>query len=356
MDNNNSTQEEDWYTSHIVKEPIWSIYVSFNFTGTFMCLALIYLISKMKDRTTTDIFVANLCSGMAFMSTTCGSQCFANVVHGYFVGGVPFCYIEAYAHVTSIPVQFLSVAAIGLNNMVHLRSGLRHSPISPHDAMKISAGIWAFCAAIVLVFSFISPIYLMQGLYCFYAFASANIVFLLICLGVGIIAMAISHYHIYQMVWKQEQTMNESGHTSALNPEIKKGIAVRGAVFSGILLGCWITAGVATVYEYVSGSAPQEVVKTLGVTGTFHSMISPLVYAWSHKAHRQTLALALCCSCALPVVAASPASSRGSSYTSNDVTKITIHAPTDEEAPVPAPAPAPPPLPLPSIHTTILAV
>jgi len=199
-------QEFDPSVTTSNRTPVWVVYVIFNFVGAFLCLWLMASIYRMKNKTSADVFIALICSGCTFMSLTCGWQCLVNVIHDYFWGGKLSCQIEAYFHVSSIPVQFMGVALLSVRNLLAVK-GTEQAlqgwlyPISVRHATWISIGVWIICAGTVAVLQTISPIYRMGGgIYCFYSFKSPAIAFMLLSLLAAILVMIPSYLWIWYIL------------------------------------------------------------------------------------------------------------------------------------------------------------
>ena len=112
------------------------------------------------------MLIGGLCSGCLWMSLTCGSQCFANLLYRYFYGGHIACDLEAFFHISAILVQFFCVALIAF----HLERLVVRTNFSgpaadwkPRSAAILVALVWTACIAVTYILSLWSPIYLMSA-------------------------------------------------------------------------------------------------------------------------------------------------------------------------------------------------
>ncbi|AYV86228.1 MAG: hypothetical protein Solumvirus2_35 [Solumvirus sp.] len=78
-------------------------------------------------------------------------------------------------------------------------------------------------------------------------------------------------------IQRSETTVNIS------NPKLLRGIIWRSAIFVVVLLVGWIPAAITSIYELSIGPATEELVTAVGVAGVTHSILVPLVYAYTRK-------------------------------------------------------------------------
>ena len=132
-----------------------------------------YSVNKNPRRSSNDILIFGLCSGCLWMSVTCGSQCLANVIYGYFVGGRIACKLEAIAHVSAILVQFFCVSLIAMRSYLEI---VHNYKLSIRVSVIAVISVWMVCIVTTCCLSLVSPIYLMSaGTYCFFEFRSPAI-------------------------------------------------------------------------------------------------------------------------------------------------------------------------------------
>src|SRR5207247_8464719 len=137
-----------------------------------------------------------------------------NLIHGSFYGSEPACQAEAIWHVSSVMIEFGSVAFMtfvfadqvnhnvaSVSNLVlgvHQAQAYPRELITNRRAFQLIACLWFSCILLVVLLSFISRIYLISaGTYCFFSFSSPAIVTLCVVL---VIALGIMVYHHVQVM------------------------------------------------------------------------------------------------------------------------------------------------------------
>jgi hypothetical protein len=282
----------NWHVGSLWKPGIWGCYITFNYVGSAYSLILMNSIRNMPShlRTSNDIFVAGLCFGCLFFSLTCGSQCFANIVHGYFYGGSIACWLEAWFHVSGILTQFICVTLMGIRNYLTV---LRKYSITVRQAILAVGVVVTSCFAISFALATVSELYLvMNGTYCFYRFDSPAILMWLVpMLLLATLTVIFCYTRIYlhaRLVMRATANLQARATTSSIR------IAKRMFLFVVTLVIGWTTMVATAIYEYHYGkNADQALVTAVGVTGTFHTLLVPLVYGYTNIYHRRAI---YCCS------------------------------------------------------------
>jgi hypothetical protein len=280
----------NWHLGHLWKPGIWTCYITFNYVGSVYSVLLMNSIRKMPDhlRTSNDIFVAGLCFGCLIMSVTCGSQCLANVAHGYFFGGSIACWLEAWFHVSGILMQFLCVTLMGVRNYLTV---VRGYTMSVYQSVVVAVVVCVTCFAVTFALATVSDLYLvMNGTYCFYRFDSPAILMWLVpALSLAALTVVFCYTRIYlhaRMIMHATENVQLTEITSVQ-------IAKRMFLFVITLVIGWGTMAATAVYEYYYGSAVEALVTAVGVGGTFHTLLVPLVYGYTNAYHRG--AIYCCC-------------------------------------------------------------
>lgn len=198
----------DWNIGTLWKTGIWLYYILSNFLGSIGCALLIMSVWLDKKRRPSDLMQASVAGACMCMSLTCGTQCLISLIHGSFYGADPACRIEAIAHVTTIMVEFVSVAwmtylfadqvrfnLIRVFALFKLSYSSHRETLSNRLTLQMIAIIWISCLALVIALSFISKIYLMSaGTYCFFSFTSPAI-FTLCSILVASLGLMV-YYHV----------------------------------------------------------------------------------------------------------------------------------------------------------------
>jgi hypothetical protein len=276
----------NWHIGTLWKPGIWVCYIIFNYVGSAYGIVLMNSIRRMPAqlRTSNDIFVAGLCFGGVFFSLTCGSQCIVNVVHGYFYGGSIACWLEAWFHVSGILMQFFCVTLMGIRNYLTI---LRRYTMSVSQAVVAVVFVGVTCFAVTFALATVSKLYLvMNGTYCFYRFDSPAILMWLVpALFLAVLTLVFCYTRIY-LYTRMIMDAAEMSNASSVR------IAKRMFLFVITLLIGWTTAVVTAVYELFYGNAVESLVTAVGVAGTFHTLLVPLVYGYTNIAHRNAI---FCC-------------------------------------------------------------
>lgn len=287
---------DPWNIGPLDKPLIWVFYGLSNFLGVLFDLILISSVAKTKTRDATDMFVASLAGGCAFMSLTCGLQCFVNLNAGRFAGGSAACTAEAVLHVSSILVEFFSVTAMSVAFSMQSRatSGLLIGrKITRKRAWQVIVAIWITCWLVTGLGSLVSPIYLVSaGTYCFFQFSSFNIAgWLVPCLVLALITMFTSHVLVLRHFKKlsrqiMEHKQGEGGGGIVLvnaDPvQLNMGLAqfkFRSTWMILILLVGWGSAVPAVFVELVlRQTASPALTTSIGTGGVSFSWAVPLVF------------------------------------------------------------------------------
>lgn len=314
---------------------VLSYYVFANFVGAWLCLLLVIAVArKLRKGTAADVFLLGLCLGCIFMSVTCGIQCLANLINGgQFYGGDVACQLEATFHISSILVQFMSTACIGLVHyfaVVHMSKWPGLGAAFVIQFLIIVLGISG-----TLLTGKYSILNLMGRLYCFYQFGSPAIAYwLTLVLSVALIVIIFTYVSIFRVFYAtRRQVQRMVRGRAALDEEtIRAGIKSSLLVLT-LLIG-WICAAIATIYELSRNEpTPDGLVVAVGIGGVSHSVFVPIIYGYFvNRNHANDFLYLLCCGYCIQ---------RGSvsSYSAS------ISSPVSARSSVPSsPPPIPPPL------------
>lgn len=122
------------------------------------------------------------------------------------------------------------------------------------------------------------------GTYCFFGFSSPAIDYWLIPgLAIALGIQAFCYIQIYRTVKSSENLVYQ--HSSDASASARKEMARRAFMFFIVLLLGWIFAAVAAIWELGYGITPEWLVTAVGVAGTTHSDLVPLIY---HRWGRST--------------------------------------------------------------------
>jgi hypothetical protein len=209
-------------------------------------------------------------------------------VEGEFYGQGGACWLEAFFHVSGILVQFACVVAIGVRNAYTTRS-LRHVSVS--CAGWTVGGIWVVCTGVTALLSLISPIYLMSaGTYCFFEFKSPAILYWLVPgLILAVVVLIVTFAVMIRLA------LHSTAQTGLMTDASERcrfacSLSGRASVFVAVICVGWVPAAFAAFYEYAtSNQASAALVTLVGVCGTLHSVLVPLVYSWTAAGEK------LCC-------------------------------------------------------------
>lgn len=253
-------------------------YVAANFVGSWLCLLLVICLIRKKLKTAADVFLLGLCLGCIFMSVTCGIQCLLNLIHdGQFYGGDLACQLEATFHISSILVQFMSTACIGMAHYLVVVKNLK--TLTAGKAMTIQTLIVLLSVSGTLLTGHYSTLNLMGKLYCFYKFGDVAIAYwLTLVLGLALIVIVVVYVSIFRVFYitrQQVQRLRGGIDEDTIRAAIKSSLLVL------TLLVGWICAAIATIYELSrKESTPDGLVVAVGVGGVTHSVFVPVVYGY----------------------------------------------------------------------------
>jgi hypothetical protein len=258
---------------------IGSVYVIFNFSGVVANLGLLwYFKYRVHPLNSHHIFLGNYALGCIILSITCGMQCLLGLTNGSeFYGGEIACGVEAYFHISSILVQFFSVTMMCVRNYLETIHG-KH--IRNYQAYIICVVIWGACIGVTLGLATISPVYLMSnGVYCFFDFSSPAIAYwLLPSLIISILVMTALYTRIFLVARKIFKSHAQSVASFDASAEYAARLARRSFSTVALVLICWSPAGITSVYELTVGRTPPSLVTLVGVMGTLHSLLVPIIY------------------------------------------------------------------------------
>ncbi len=289
---------DPWNIGSYHKNPIWVFYLVSNYVGVILSLLTIHSIHKNQKRNASDLFVGSLCSGCAMLSFTCGTQCLINRIFNRFYGGDIACQMEAIFHISSVLVEFFSVALMTWAYSVTILHPQKQ--ISNKWAWKCIAVVWILCITVTSLGSLFSPIYLMSaGTYCFFGFTSFEIALWLVPgLIIALITMCVYHVKVLRefkamilttrATHNQMMIMNSTTPISSMNLWLGQ-FKWRSTLFIIILLLGWGFAAVTTIVELTIGKAPEWLVTAVGVGGVSFSWWAPIAYATTCDIQRATM-------------------------------------------------------------------
>jgi hypothetical protein len=275
-------EADPWTKGTMDRNGWWAFFGIGNLTGFLLGVTVIYAVWRSRKRkTSNDIFVCCYISGCAQMSIPCAMQCLINWGHGtgsfYGAGMISneaACFIEAFAHVSAIMVQFFGVALIAIRNYLLI---CHKKVIGNGAAVIIFIMAWIVGLSGTLVIGFYSKIYLMPaGTFCFYQFASPAIAFWFV--PVMLMALGIIIFCYYK-IWRLCKDISKVAGSEQQRAAAK--VAFNTITYTAIFLIGWLPAVITCFYELIEGNISQEFDSTVGLFGTMHSVVVPIAYGWN---------------------------------------------------------------------------
>lgn len=281
----NITENDD---NHYNKNIVWGDYIITNYLGVILCSMLITSIIKQKkhDQNSVNVLIVGFLSACIMLSGTCGSQCLASLIYGSFYDGPMACWLEAFFHISSILCQFWCMAFLSLRNYSTIVSNVN---VTIEKAVNVIVLLWCICLIVTFILSYVSSIYLMWGLFCFFGFTSIVIIWMIGSLVLSLIIMGYTNIYIWRTIKINEHRIRSRGliTTGDLNILVSTRFAKRAITSMFILLSCWIFAIVCVYYEYVEGKSREFSTVFLGVFGTLHSVIQPIYFFFVNPKYRE---------------------------------------------------------------------
>eukprot|EP00456_Euglypha_rotunda_P037960 TRINITY_DN2914_c0_g1_i5.p1 TRINITY_DN2914_c0_g1~~TRINITY_DN2914_c0_g1_i5.p1 ORF type:complete len:328 (-),score=13.65 TRINITY_DN2914_c0_g1_i5:296-1165(-) len=147
-----------------------------NIFALFFNLSLVISIWRLKEkRTSTEILIGGLSSGIIVGALGCGPQCLLSAIAGTFAYGDRACFAEAYLHLVGMEIQFICVAAISHRTYVGVVKLQSYPPIK---SLLVVAFAWAFAFFTTSFMGYFSSFYLVaSGTFCFYDWTSPALIF-----------------------------------------------------------------------------------------------------------------------------------------------------------------------------------
>jgi hypothetical protein len=311
----------NWDIGTLWKPGIWFYYVLSNWIGSYFCILLAVSILCDKKRTPSDVMLGSVALACLIMSMTCGIQCFLNMIHHSFFGEEVACQTEAILHVSTIMIEFCSVAMMtfifcdhaqynlqpiiqqysssdSIINVGRESQGLRQEssqaqihfirePVSHRVACIFIVAIWVLCTILVIALSFVSHIYLISaGTYCFFSFSSPAIIVLCVILVTSICIMVFYHIKVvkqYQLIVRISQ-----GTTAFMHSIFTQQFKWRSTIHILLLVFGWGSAVIALLYEWIyQVPSPEWIVTQVGVGGVSYTWAVPLCTALFNEPNRE---------------------------------------------------------------------
>lgn len=182
---------------------LWAVYYVVNYLGALLCLLEFYAIYWRYNKQSIkahDIFVSGLLFNCITMSVPCATQCLLNAIsdESRFAWGEVACFIEAFAHVSSIIGQFRFNLYVALT--VYVKVVWHPRQISIRQAKIITACEILLSWIGTYVSGLFSEIYLMPaGAYCFYNMTSPAIEFWFV--PMNLLTLLLDAYFYGHVVW-----------------------------------------------------------------------------------------------------------------------------------------------------------
>lgn len=310
-----------WHKGSLEKSALWSIYTSLNIVGSIFCLIGLVAIGALKNRSSNDVFVAGLLFGCFTMSVACGIQCLLNLIDnkGYFSWGPTACEWEAFFHVASILTQFLSIFMIGIRNYVAVVRGYQ---MTLKAAVCFQIGVIALGWGGTAIFAKFSDVYLLPaGVYCLYAPLSPAMLYWFVpTMLISLLTLILAYVAIFIETRRLQRALqrlpsaavNSTGgaerpasridvparsSTPSLYAQVSTNtpsqaatgspsallgaqVARRSVIYVLVFLIGWGPGVLLVAWELFVGVANEYLDSLLGVNGSTHSVVVPLLYAY----------------------------------------------------------------------------
>jgi len=302
MNITSDSSADEWHKGSLNKIALWSFYSAVNISGAILCLIVIYAVYKLPRRNTGDVLITSLCWGCFMMSATCGLQCFLNIARGwdYFSWGSLACKFEAFAHISSVMLQFFSLTAIALHSYISVAHKINISVRK--SLILVSILITASCSG-TLISSIFSEIYLMPtGTYCLFKLNSPTILFWFI--PIMIIALIINIWCYISLFcltrrivvttyrWFGPPSLATEVIEHMVSQDVSIELARKSIVYIAVFFVGWGAAIPLTFYELASFSSDktgQIFDIALAVPGSIHSIAVPIAYGYMNPRIKNTI-------------------------------------------------------------------
>jgi len=180
------------------KNGVWAFYVTVLALALFFNSSLLVSIWKLKEkRTSTEVLIGGLASGILIGSLGCFPQCLLNAVHGTYAYGDKACFTQAYLHVVSLEIQFISVAAISHRTYIGV---VKQKSYPSRKALYVVMFAWLFAVGTTTLTGYFSHYYLVSsGTFCFYEWTSPALIYSAWPMAIiAIVLMAYWYFKTYQ--------------------------------------------------------------------------------------------------------------------------------------------------------------
>jgi len=205
----------DWQgTGEINRDGAWGFFIIMNFLAIVFNSSLVYSIWRLKNKkTSTEVLIGGLASGIIIGAFGCGPQCLINTVSGTFAyGSHGACFTEAFLHLVGMEIQFICVAAIAHRTYVGV---VLLKPYSVNQAVAIVVCAWIFAPCATLLSGNFSRYYLVaSGTFCFYEWASPALIFVAWPLAIiAVLTMAYWYWHTFRAFSAVRQATDNHIHS-----------------------------------------------------------------------------------------------------------------------------------------------
>jgi len=238
------------------RDGIWGVYVIMNALAIFVNFSLLISIWRLKEKkTSTEVLIGGLSSGILIGALGCGPQCLMSTFVGTFAFGDSACFAEAYLHLVGMEIQFISVAAISHRTFIGV---VKVTPYSSKKATYIVAFAWCFAIFTTTFMGYFSKYYLVaSGTFCFYEWTSPALIFAawpMAC--VSLLLMGYWYWRTFQSFQTvregAKEFRKEQEHSSS---SLDRDLAVRLSVLVIFFLFGYIGIISQSLYEIFIGRA-----------------------------------------------------------------------------------------------------
>eukprot|EP00456_Euglypha_rotunda_P037961 TRINITY_DN2914_c0_g1_i6.p1 TRINITY_DN2914_c0_g1~~TRINITY_DN2914_c0_g1_i6.p1 ORF type:complete len:308 (-),score=19.39 TRINITY_DN2914_c0_g1_i6:526-1335(-) len=225
-----------------------------NIFALFFNLSLVISIWRLKEkRTSTEILIGGLSSGIIVGALGCGPQCLLSAIAGTFAYGDRACFAEAYLHLVGMEIQFICVAAISHRTYVGVVKLQSYPPIK---SLLVVAFAWAFAFFTTSFMGYFSSFYLVaSGTFCFYDWTSPALIFAawpMAAVSLGLMGFWYwKTYQAFQTVRDGAKEFRQDAESASLD----RALAIRLSLLVILFLLGYIGIISQSLYEIMVGRA-----------------------------------------------------------------------------------------------------
>jgi hypothetical protein len=234
---------------------IWGVYVIMNVLAIVFNLSLVISIWRLRDKkTSTEVLIGGLSSGIVLAAMGCGPQCLMSSILGTFAFGDKACFAEAFLHLVGMEIQFICVAAISHRTYVGV---VKLAPYPPQKAIYIVAFAWVFAVFTTAVMGYFSDYYLVaSGTFCFYKWTSPALIFAAWPMAItSVCLMGFWYWKTYQAFRTVRDGAKDFRQEKASSSSLDRDLAIRLSLLVILFLFGYVGIISQSLYEIMVGRA-----------------------------------------------------------------------------------------------------